>query len=351
MVGGALSAAVYVGVDSGGTRTNVEIVAENADGQIRRATYESGDSLSGALEHSLIPKVLGRVLGPLSVHIDDLTTEEVPTYVWISAAGYTPWTRDEFNTAIVEVGPALYGRVMAIGAANDAVSLLLGSGAEGIIIAGTGSSVIVRPADGSMYQAGGHEWVACDYGSGFWIGLEAIRRAFRDYEAGTESVLLHRLQEAYGVRNNDHRALISKMRDLAIADPNMKGEIARFTASVCGAAERGDLSSQNLVKAAAEDLADVAAVAVRRRFTADELAGGIRLVQCGSLLNNVFYRSAFESQIEMRLRVGFEKQVAITWDRALTGTESCVNMARKLTVSQLDIMRLPVEFRPSIIQF
>ncbi|MGA5541348.1 BadF/BadG/BcrA/BcrD ATPase family protein [Mycobacterium sp. NPDC051198] len=345
-----MSAGVYVGVDSGGTRTNVEIVFETDDGQVRRATYESGDSLSGALEHSLIPKVLGRVLAPLSMHIDELANEEVPTYVWISAAGYTPWTRDEFNTAILEVGPAVQG-VVAIGAANDAVSLLLGSGADGIVIAGTGSSVIVRPSDGAMYQAGGHEWVACDYGSGFWIGLDAIRRAFRDYEAGTESVLLQRLREAYGIRSNDHRALISKMRDLAIADSNMKGEIARFTASVCGAAERGDLSSQNLVKAAAEDLADVASVAVRRRFTADELSDGIRLVECGSLLNNVFYRSAFESQIEMRLRSGFERQVVITWDRALTGSESCVNMARRLTAPHLDIMRLPVEFRPSIIQF
>lgn len=346
-----MTAGVYVGVDSGGTRTNVEIVVEDDRGQIRRSTYESGDSLSGALEHALIPKVLGRVLAPLSMQIDELTDGDLPTYIWVSAAGYTPWTRDEFNTAILEVGPTLHHRMVAIGAANDAVSLLLGSGADGIIIAGTGSSVIVRPADGAMYQAGGHEWVACDYGSGFWIGLEAIRRAFRDYESGAESVLLQRLREAYGIRSNDHRGLISKMRDLAIADPNMKGEIARFTASVCGAAERGDLASQNLVKAAAEDLADVASVAVRRRFTAEELSAGIRLVQCGSLLNNLFYRSAFEGQIEMRLRSGFDQRVSVTWDRALTGSESCVNMARRLRQPHLDIMRLPVEFRPSIIQF
>lgn len=342
---------VYVGVDSGGTRTNVEIVVEDHNGQVRRATYESGESLSGALEYALIPKVLGRVLAPLSIHISDLAGDELPTYVWVSAAGYTPWTRDEFNTAILEVGPMLHDRIGAIGAANDAVSLLLGSGADGIIIAGTGSSVIVRPAEGTMYQAGGHEWVACDYGSGFWIGLDAIRSAFRDYESGTDSVLLQRLREAYGIRPNDHRALIAKVRDLAVADPNMKGEIARFTASVCGAAERGDLAAQNLVKAAAEDLADVAAVAVRRRFTVDELWAGIRLVQCGSLLNNVFYRSAFESQIEMRLRSGFDKQVVVTWDRALTGSASCVALARRLAAPHIDLMRLSVEFRPSIIQF
>lgn len=346
-----MNAGVFVGVDSGGTRTNVEVVVQEGDGRKHTSTYEAGESLSGALDPELIPRVLGRVLAPLAMHLDDLTGEDLPTYVWVSAAGYTPWTRDEFNTAILEVGPTLPGQVVAIGAANDAVSILLGSDADGIVIAGTGSSVIVRAADGTMYQAGGHEWVACDYGSGFWIGLDAIRRAFRDYEAGTESVLLHRLREAYGIRANDNKGLIAKMRDLAIADPDMKGEIARFTASVCGAAERGDLASQNLVKSAAEDLADVAAVAVRRRFSADELADGIRLVECGSLLNNQFYRSAFESQIEMRLRSGFDTTVAISWDRAPTGSRSCVVMAHRLNQPHLAIMRLPVEFRPSIIQF
>lgn len=346
-----MSSGVFVGVDSGGTRTNVEVLVADGTGQVRHVTYEAGESLSGALEYALIPKVVGRVLAPLSMHIADLGGEDLPTYIWISAAGYTQWTRDEFNTAILEVGPTVHEHLGAIGAANDAVSLLLGSGADGIVIAGTGSSVIVRPSDGTMYQAGGHEWVACDYGSGFWIGLDAIRRAFRDYESGTESVLLQRLREAYGIRSKDHRGLISKVRDLAVADPNMKGEIARFTASVCGAAERGDLAAQNLVKAAAEDLADVASVAVRRRFTIDELARGIRIVECGSLLNNPFYRSAFESQIEMRLRSGFDKQVVVSWDRALTGSASCVALARRLASSHIDLMRLAVEFRPSIIQF
>lgn len=341
---------VFVGVDSGGTRTNVEVLVRGENGHERRSSYEAGESLSGALDPGLIPKVVGRVLAPLAIKLDEIGAEELPTYVWISAAGYTPWTRDEFNTAILEVGPTLANCVVAVGAGNDAVSLLLGSEANGIIIAGTGSSVIVRSSDGVMHQAGGHEWVACDYGSGFWIGLDAIRCAFRDYEAGTDSVLLQRLREAYGVRPSDHRGLIAKMRDLAIADPEMKAEIARFTVSVCGAAERGDLAAQNLVKGAAEDLADVAAVAVRRRLSSDELASGVRLVECGSLLNNLFYRSAFEAQIEMRLRSGQEKPVSITWDRALTGSGACVALAQRLTKPHLDMLRLPVEFRPSVIQ-
>ena len=43
-----MSQNTYVGIDSGGTRTNVTILFEGSDGS-RSAAYESGDSLSGAL--------------------------------------------------------------------------------------------------------------------------------------------------------------------------------------------------------------------------------------------------------------------------------------------------------------
>src|SRR5215472_18326584 len=59
-------------------------------------------------------------------------------------------------------------------------------------------------------------------GSGFWVGLNAIRAAYRDFASGTDSVLLQRFRQVYGIRNDDGRAFIAKLRDLAIADSNMK---------------------------------------------------------------------------------------------------------------------------------
>ena len=82
----------------------------------------------------------------------------------------------------------------------------------------------------------------------------------------------------------------------------MKRKIARFAAEVCNAAERGDHDSQNIVKLEAEDLADVMAGSLRRWFGAVESLDGLSLVQCGSVMNNTFYRSTFESQLGMRLR-------------------------------------------------
>lgn len=345
-----MTAGVFVGVDSGGTRTNVEIVVEDARGDKRSSSYEVGESLSGALSPSLIPQVLGRILAPLHLRLEDLAADDLPVFIWISAAGYSPWTRDDFTVALQDLGPTtLGGAIQSIGVANDAVSLLLGSRADGIVIAGTGSSVIVRSPEGQLHQAGGHEWVACDYGSGFWIGLKAIRRAYQDYEAGNDSVLLQRLRQVYGIRTDDNRGLIAKLRDLAIADPNMKKEIARFTASVCDAAERGDREAQNIVKGEAEELADVTAGLLRRQFAMDELTRGLGVVQCGSLLGNTMYRTSFEGQIELRLRSGIEQRVTISWQRVTTGGAACVRLAKDLPESPTDLLRLDIAFRPTIV--
>ena len=346
-----MTGSVFVGVDSGGTRTNVEIVVEDSNGDKRSSSYEVSESLSGAVAPLIVPKMLGRIFAPLEMRLEDLAVDSYPIYIWLSAAGFSPWTRDEYTVALHDLGPTIAGgSVHSIGAANDAVSLLMGTRADGIIIAGTGSSVVVRSADGAIHQAGGHEWVACDYGSGFWIGLQAIRRAYRDHEAGEESVLLQRLRQVYGIRPDDQRGLIAKLRDLGIADPNMKKEIARFTASVCDAAERGDPNAQNLVKEGAEDLADVTAGALRRHFTMEQLTTGLGLVECGSLLGNQLYRASFEAQIELRLRSGVEQRVAVAWQRVTTGGASCVRLARDLKDDSADILRLDLAFRPSVVR-
>lgn len=287
-----MSSYVLVGIDSGGTRTNVELVAAN--GSDTRYSYESSYTLSGTLPPSKYPEILRRILAPGETFFVDNDLSDSPTFIFISAAGFAQPTRDDFMSAMGEVLPTVFGgMVAAAGAANDTVTLLIGHEADAAIIAGTGSNVVVRASDGRLYQAGGHGWVACDQGSGFWIGLRATRQACRDFESGEDTVLLQRFRHLYGIRvDDDHDLrLIAKLRDLSIAEDAMKGEVARFAVSVCDAAERGDTAAQNITKLEAEDLADSAAVALRRLFTTQKLKSGVTVVQCGGLLTNRFYRS------------------------------------------------------------
>lgn len=340
---------VFIGVDSGGTRTNV-LISDSDSAEDH--SYEVAESLSGSLSPSEYVRTLRQILAPAEAHLQLGGSSAHNIVIFISAAGFAPSVREDFLDTLNDVIPAMMeGAVSAVGVANDAPSLLLGHEADGVIIAGTGSSVLVRSRDEKFYQIGGHEWVVSDYGSGFWIGLRAIRRAYRDHEEDVKSVLLQRLTQVYGLRPEDERRLIAKLRDLAIADENMKPEIARFASAVCSAAERGDQPAQDIVKAEAEDLADVLAGALRRRFSHDELAVGLHLIQCGGLLSNEFYRVAFESQVEMRLRSGFDHPAHLSWARMNTGTAAAVNLARALDDDEHDLMRVETGFRPLIVRF
>lgn len=353
MAADGVTPGIFVGVDSGGTRTNVHIaeIPEDESAAARTSSYEVSEALSGALASNLIPMTLRKIFAPLETRIGALATTRLPVYVWICAAGFSPWSRDSYLVALNELAPTILGgRIGCVGVGNDAVSLLLGSRADGIIIAGTGSSVIVRSRDGHLYQAGGHEWVACDSGSGFWIGLRAIREAYRDFENGHESVLLQRLRQAYDIKSEDDRGLIEKLRDLAIGDKDLKREIASFAAAVCAAAERGDESAQDIVKLEAEDLADVTAGSLRRRFQRSELTSRLRMVQCGSLLGNAFYRTAFETQLGMRLMAGSEGQADFDWHRVITGGDSAVRLAQDLALDAEAHLRLDAAFRPAILR-
>lgn len=320
------------------------------DGRVVEGNYEVGESLSGALPTELIPSALRKIVAPLERNINGNELPATLAYLWISAAGFTPWTRDKYLVAMHDLLPTLIGgRIQYGGAANDGVSLLLGSRAHGIIIAGTGSTVFVRSADGTIYQAGGNEWVASDEGSGFWISMRGIREAYRDYEAGVDSVLLQRFRQTYGVRSEDQRGLIEKVRELAVGHKDMKKEIARFAESVCAAAERGDKGAQNIVKAAAEGLADVTAETLRRHFTYNEISEqGLRIVQCGGLLSNNFYRLNFEGQLEMRLMSSGSRTASLDWQRVMTGKVAAVRLATDLASGHDELLNIDPAFRPAI---
>jgi N-acetylglucosamine kinase-like BadF-type ATPase len=344
---------IFVGVDSGGTRTNVQIL--QWQGAVTppptESSYEVTETLSGALQESQIPSTLRSILAPLEMRVCDPPYETLPIHVWISAAGFAEWTRDRYVLALEEVAPEILGqRIKSAGIANDAVSLLLGYRADGVVIAGTGSNTLVKGSGGELYQSGGHEWVACDYGSGFWIGLRAIRAAYKDLENGHRSVLLQRLREVYGMRPGDDRALVHRLRDLGVGDENVKKEVARFAADVCHASERGDEAAQNIVKSEAEELADVTAGALRRTVSRERLEAGIHMVQCGSLISNAFYRASFESQLEMRLLSGNDRPPKFEWQRVVTGSESAVRLAQDLLTDPEQYLSLDPAFRPAIVQ-
>jgi N-acetylglucosamine kinase-like BadF-type ATPase len=294
-------------------------------------------------------KTLQKIMVPLPGVLEDLGASNPNIYVWISAAGYTEHTRSNMmnamNTALSE-----FVQIRAIGAANDGISALLGERADGIVIAGTGSTAIVHSKAGDMAQAGGHEWVACDKGSGFWIGLTAIRKAYDDFADRKDSVLLQRFRQAYSVPDDSDRLFISKLRELAIANADMKKKIAQFARDVCEAAARGDTAAQNIVKQNAEELADEFATLIRRQSSRSNLDTGIVIVEVGGLFFSEMYRLFFQSQLDLRLKGEKGEQAVITWRRVITAAEACIQLAKDLDEGKDDFIKLDLAFRPAVIR-
>ncbi|WP_026918130.1 BadF/BadG/BcrA/BcrD ATPase family protein [Gordonia shandongensis] len=269
-----------VAVDCGGTSAKATLRTAR-----ERHRFAGEASLSGYLDPREIPTVLDAILAP----IENAWSQSAagPVVVVIGAAGFTPGLRDVFRAAIAQIMPRAFGGAVT-GAAvmNDATALLLGHDADGVVVAGTGSSVLIRSGD-DVVTGGGHDWAASDEGSGFWIGLQGIRQVARDVDADRPSALRDAFGATYSPRDD-----VAGLRELAVAGPRMKAEIARFSAGVCAAAADGDTAATEVLRSEAHALVDLLA------RTAVRAGSPTSLVACGGMLTEPGYRTLVVREAE-----------------------------------------------------
>lgn len=341
-------ATAHIGIDTGGTHTTMEV--RLGDDTPVRFTFE--ESLSGYLPLREYAGVLARILEPVRALWHEPGAFRGPVSIFIGSAGFSASTSEPFRRAIAHVIPeVLGGSASVVGAANDATTLLLGHAARGVVIAGTGSHVLVRADDGEIQRSGGQDWVACDQGSGFWIGLRGTRQVFLDAEAGVRSPLLVAFENLYGIPPGDAERRIAAFRALAVADGRMKADIARFAGPVCAAAEAGDPDAQDLVAGEAGALADLAARALRRARGQGGDPSEMEVVACGGLFANPFYRDAFEGRVNLRLHDLRHTGSAVRWHRVSDGLEAAVNLAYRLPNEADALTALAPAFRPVVVRF
>ncbi len=137
----------------------------------------------------------------------------------------------------------------AVQVVNDAAAALTAGtkGAPGIVlIAGTGSIAFGETADGRTARAGGYGYLIGDEGSGFDIGRQGIMAALQSAEGrGEETVLWHELQAYLGI--TDPQEAIAKV----YGAQHPVGVVASFAPRVLAAARR-DAVAERIVQMAAE---------------------------------------------------------------------------------------------------
>jgi len=179
---------VVLGIDGGGTRTRASIV----DGEKVLASAENGSIKRlrvGALaaeEH--LRALLEQVYSQAGVNGVRAASAGVASS---TMPGVREWITAVFDDFQVERAEIVGDEVIALDAAFR--------GGPGILqIAGTGTNCIGRASDGGRETAGGWSSRLGDEGSGYWIGLHALRRALRAYDRGEPTRILDVVGCAWG---------------------------------------------------------------------------------------------------------------------------------------------------------
>ncbi|AMB41177.1 MULTISPECIES: N-acetylglucosamine kinase [Paenarthrobacter] len=241
----AAPARTVIGLDIGGTKT-------------RGVRFQDGvpvrDESAGSSNVQNVTREQAKAnLAELFAKIGGGAVEEV-------YAGSGGIDTDEGAKALADlIAPHVPGARITV--VHDSRLLLAAGGAStGVaVIAGTGSAAWGRNQAGEEARAGGWGYLLGDEGSGYWLGREAVRHSLRRMNQGLEpDALSQALLDSCGV--DDPGKLIA----LFHSPDTGRRYWAQQARLVVEAAAAGDETSQRLLVQAGNDLADLAAQAVRQ---------------------------------------------------------------------------------------
>jgi N-acetylglucosamine kinase-like BadF-type ATPase len=242
-----------VGVDGGGTRTRAVMV--DCSGQV------CGQATGGGGNFQLVGREgLEALLGALLEELGVERSEPISLCLALAGAG-----RSDEQKEIASLVRAR-GWATLVCAVSDARAALEGAhaGEPGIIvISGTGSIVLGKNDSGLEARAGGWGPVLGDEGSGYSIGLEALRAVFRARDGwGPDTRLCAVLREALRIESWDRA-----VRKVYGGEVGRK-QIAALGPQVFAVARQGDEVALRIVAEAGTALGrQVGAVGARLEMT------------------------------------------------------------------------------------
>jgi N-acetylglucosamine kinase-like BadF-type ATPase len=262
----------FVALDGGGTKTECWVADET--------------------------RVLGRASGP-TVKImnvgEQTATERLQTLVreTLAAAGVagSAITRTCFGLAgssssevrrwaEATLRELVGGEILLTGDEEIALDAAFRGGAGVLVIAGTGSNVMGRCADGLRVTAGGWGPMLGDEGSGNWIGLEAIRAGLRAKDRSIETCLLREIEQTWKVEGLGELVARANLRE--------RPDFAALAAVVASCAESGDVLAQGVLERAGQELADqVSLVISKMRAAGCAAEDASRIAFTGSVLEKI----------------------------------------------------------------
>jgi len=268
--------AVVLGIDGGGTNTRGAISADGViianahSGSIKRLRVgaEAAEANLRALLKDLFEQAH---LKQVDAACCGMASATMP--------GIKEWVTAVFQDFSVKCSEIVGDEVIALDAAFH--------GGPGILqIAGTGSNTVGRAADGSRECAGGWSSRLGDEGSGYWIGVNAVRRALHAYDRDEPQMVLTRVGEIWETPTIDQ--LIN------VGDATPGPDFAALAPVINDLAEEGDAVSGGVLKQAAADLVDFVLLVRSKLKRKHSIAGEVPVAWTGSVIEKMpLVREAF----------------------------------------------------------
>jgi glucosamine kinase len=272
---------VFAGVDGGGTRTRVVLV----DGSgLPIARGEGGPGLIGREG----PEACGRALAALVRQVAEEAGQTLPAaalHAGLAGAGERE-ARERVLEVLAKSGVA--ERIAVVSDAEIALAAAFGSGPGILLIAGTGSAVFGRGADGRLARCGGWGAVLGDEGGGHALGIGALRTVLRvadelEMPTGLVPAVLEATDTA------DPRALPTW------AGSASKAEVAGLAPLVLRLAAAGDPAADRIVEEAVGALSACVVSLARRLAPWSE---GVPVAWTGGVTMD----AGFAGRLEARIR-------------------------------------------------
>jgi N-acetylglucosamine kinase-like BadF-type ATPase len=261
------AAPVVVGVDGGGTGSRA-VVLDPGGTELAREVGSAAIVVPGAETASLeaLRDLVRRALRRAGVE---------PARGALALVAGLAGVGREVDRARMETLLRSSGLASAVEVRNDAevaVHDAFGEGPGILLVGGTGSIALARLPSGRWLRAGGWGALAGDEGSGWSLGLAAVRGVLRAMDGrGPATALEAQVTAALGT--TDAPEIVDRLRTAA------KGEVAALAPAVIEVADGGDPVARALVDGAARALADHLAPMVRAwRQEADDAPPPVALL-------------------------------------------------------------------------
>ncbi|HEX3870925.1 MAG TPA: BadF/BadG/BcrA/BcrD ATPase family protein [Pirellulales bacterium] len=260
---------VVLGIDGGGTNTRAAIAA---DGKII-ASAQSGSikrlRVGAELAEANLRAVLKDVFAQAGVKGVKAASCGVAS---ASMPGIKEWITAVLEDFGAEQAEVVGDEVIALDAAFK--------GGPGILqIAGTGSNTIGRAADGSRESAGGWSSRLGDEGSGYWIGVNSLRRALHAYDRGEPTQVLKKVGEVWGTPTIDE--LIN------IGDGTPAPDFAALAPTINELAEAGDPVAVDVLQQAGADLVEFVLLVRSKLRSKHNITGEVPVAWTGSAIGKM----------------------------------------------------------------